>query len=134
MTLPKISVRLDNDTYSNLLKLAQIERKTITELVRELIDLGLAVKDMEEEKPDDSMILKRLDVLEMHIGELLVKAVKAGAGARFLSRLALSFGSDTVSWLTEQRLADSQSKAQYLAEIDKQTEEVSQAYLMKPDH
>ena len=38
MASPKISVRLDNDTYSNLLKLAQLERKTITELVRELIE------------------------------------------------------------------------------------------------
>ena len=133
MASPKISVRLDNDTYGNLLKLAQLERKTVTELVRELLELGLAVKGREEEKQDDSAILKRLDVLEMHIGELLVKSVKAGAGAKFLSRLALSFGSDTVSWLTEQKLADSQSKAQYLADIDKQSEAAAHEYLIKPE-
>ena len=84
MASPKVSVRLDNETYVNLLKLAQVERKTITELVRELIDLGLAMKETAEPEQDSGAVLKRLDVLEMHIGELLMKAVKAGAGARFL--------------------------------------------------
>ena len=133
MASPKISVRLDNDTYANLLKLAQIEHKTITELVRELIELGLAVRDTDEGTPDDSAVLQRLDVLEMHIGELLVKAVKAGASARFLSRLALSFSSDTVSWLTEQRLADGQSKDQFLTDIEAQADRYSEDYLLKPE-
>ncbi len=133
MASPKISVRLDNDTYSNLLKLAQIEHKTITELVRELIEIGLAAKDAEERQPDESAVMQRLDVLEMHLGELLVKAVKAGASARFLSRLAVAFGSDTVSWLTEQRLADGRSKSKFLADMEEQAERYAQEYLVKRD-
>jgi len=131
MASPKISVRLDNDTYSNLLKLAQVERKTITELVRDLIELGLKAKNTAEQEADQSTLMKRLDVLEMHIGELLVKAVKAGASARFLSRLAVAFGSDTVSWLTEQRLADGQTKSKFLVDMEGQAEHYAQEYLME---
>jgi plasmid maintenance system antidote protein VapI len=133
MASPKISVRLDNDTYGNLLKLAQIERKTITELVRELIEQGLKAKNPAGQEPNQGAVMQRLDVLEMHIGELLVKAVKAGASAQFLSRLAVAFGSDTVSWLTEQRLADGQSKAKFLADMEGQAERYAQEYLVKPE-
>ncbi|HMX45650.1 MAG TPA: hypothetical protein PLC15_14155 [Candidatus Obscuribacter sp.] len=133
MASPKVSVRLDNETYVNLLKLAQVERKTITELVRELIDLGLAMKETAEPEQDSGAVLKRLDVLEMHIGELLMKAVKAGAGARFLSRLALTFSSDTVSWLTENKLADSESKAALVARMDSEADKYAEDYLTKPE-
>lgn len=133
MASPKISVRLDEDSYSNLLKLAQIERKTITELVRELIDLGLSVKEAPEQEQDSDVVLQRLDVLEMHIGDLLVKAVKAGAGARFLARLALTFSSDTVSWLTEKKLADSEAKAALVARMEGEADRYADEYLMKPE-
>ena len=133
MESPKISVRLDNETYSNLLRLAQVERKTIAELVRELIERGLRATGDESGKADTSDVLHRLDVLEMQISDLLVKAVKAGAGARFLSRLAVSFSSDTVSWLTEQRLADGQSKNKFLADVEERADQYSQDYLIKPE-
>lgn len=133
MASPKISVRLDEESYSNLLKLAQIERKTITELVRELIDLGLGVKETHEPEQGSDAVLKRLDVMETHIGELLVKAVKAGAGARFLAKLALSFSSDTVSWLTENKLADSEAKAALVARMESEADKYAGEYLMKPE-
>lgn len=57
MASPKVSVRLDSETYANLLKLAQVERKTITELVRELIDLGLTKREASEPEHDSSAIL-----------------------------------------------------------------------------
>ena len=133
MESPKISVRLDNETYGNLLRLAQVERKTIAELVRELIERGLSTKVDESGKADTTDVIQRLDVLETHISDLLVKAVKAGASARFLSRLAVSFSSDTVSWLTEQRLADGQSKSKFLADTEAQADRYSQDYLIKPE-
>ena len=133
MASPKISVRLEPETYANLLKLAQLERKTITELVRELIDKGLVAQQQPAGTTDQAAILKRLDVMEMHFGELLVKAVKTGASARFLSRLAVSFGSDTVSWLTEKQLADADSKAKFLKDMDAQADKYAQEFLLKAE-
>ena len=133
MAAPAVSVRLSPETYKKLLRRADVERKTVTELVRELLEREFSAKEAAEQKPDDKVVLQRLDVLEKHIGELLVKAVKAGASGRFLSRLGLSFSSDTVSWLTEQRLADGPSKAKFLAEMEAQADQYSQDYLIKPE-
>lgn len=69
----------------------------------------------------------------MVMGELLVKAVKAGAGARFLARLALTFSSDTVSWLTENKLADSETKAALVATMESEADKYAGDYLMKPE-
>lgn len=90
MPSPKLSVRVSDTTYTTLLKLAEIEKKSMTELVRELIEQGLGKReDM------STQILDEVRFRHMEMAELVARAVKAGGQAAAYALLSTRFTSES---------------------------------------
>jgi hypothetical protein len=126
-----------------LLKLAEVEKVSLTDLVRELIDLGLGKKTKPEE--DDRTVLERIDAMNADVWEankvlleFLGRGIKAAAGARYFAALS----ADLTNQLTQlvstsdvgktcQVHADS-AKLQ-MAQWVKKAEDIESRYLLEVD-
>jgi hypothetical protein len=94
MPSPKLSVRVSPETYETLLKLAEVEKVSLIDLVRELIELGLGKKTKPEE--DEITVLERIDAMNADVWEankvlleFLGRGIKAAAGARYFAALSV---------------------------------------------
>lgn len=61
-----------------------------------------------------------------------MKAVKAGAAARYFARLTASYGQDITSYLTTQKPLDVQTKQAQMAQFEKKCREFEHDFLMAP--
>lgn len=95
MPSPKLSFRLPPETYKTLLKLAELEGKTVTEMTKELIEQGLGKHASIE---DD--LLTELRMLRMELGDLMAKSVKIGGITAYYARLATIYTSETMHFTT----------------------------------
>lgn len=142
MPSPKLSLRVADETLAQLQELADREQKTMTELLRELIELGLLQKTGSAAPPhiqDDPVAAlaenysDRIDLLETHLGELLTKSVRAGAEASFYSKLAMTFSSEVGAFLIQGKPLDKETKQQYLKDMEKMASDLSLKYLHSHD-
>lgn len=134
-----VGTKVEKDIHEHLTKLAAAQGKSVSEVARALIEAGLkrAAQGVSDGQPE--AVLERLGSLEQQIafhhnalGELLMKAVKAGAAARYFARLSTSYGQDVTSYLTTQTPMDAQSKAAQMAQFEKKCREFEHHYLMSP--
>ncbi|MDZ4832807.1 MAG: hypothetical protein SGJ27_03305 [Candidatus Melainabacteria bacterium] len=95
MASPQVTVRLDPDTYKTLIKLAELEKKTVAEMTRALIEQGLGKRQTIE---DD--LISELRMVRMELGELTAKSVKLGGIAAYYARLATIFTAETMHFTT----------------------------------
>lgn len=141
MPSPKLSVRVPDETYSVLLKLAEAENKSMADLVRDLIESGLKSKHQSKNSKQPTpkpaplgldvllfQVLNRLDEMENNQQDLLLKSTRAAFEARFFSRLATSFGNDIAGMLMQQAVFDSDSKQKFLAQMEATASKLSWAY------
>lgn len=133
MPSPKLSVRVSDETYTTLLKLAEIEKKSMTELVRELIEQGLGKRrDIEQDMLDE------IRMLRIETGELIARAIIAGGHAAYNSKLACEASEETAHYITTNpkmeggQVLDSESKAQRAKARSKKMKEIGEFYLNQP--
>jgi predicted transcriptional regulator len=107
MPSQRVTIRLDQELHNTIKALAKAENKTVAELVRELMEMSLQRKQTEFQQ-----VMDRLTAIEMNIEGLLMKAVVAGAEAKYYGQVNTSYASDITSFLTTNQLADSQTKEQ----------------------
>ena len=79
MATGTITIRLPQEMLAGLKEQAQAEEKTVSEVVRELIESG-------QNRPTASFGTSNVELTGLK--ELLIKAIKAGAGAQFYARCA----------------------------------------------
>lgn len=134
-----IGTKVEKQVHDHLTQLAAAQGKSVSEIARELIEDGLKRSAQGVNAGEPEAVLERLTALEQQIafhhnalGELLMKAVKAGAGARYFARLSTSYGQDITSYLTTQQPLDAQSKAAQMAQFEKKCREFEQHCVMSP--
>jgi hypothetical protein len=133
MASPKISFRLPEETYTMLLKLAEVEKKTIAELARDLIETGLGKRSTIEQDLLDEMRMMRIET-----GEMIGRAVKASGHAAYFSKLACEAGEETAHYITTNpkleggQVLDSESKQQRAQARRKKSKEIADTYLSAP--
>ena|SRR3984957_2420101 len=143
MPSPKLSVRVSPETYATLLKLAEVEKVSLTDLVRELIDLGLGKKTKPEE--DDITVLERIDAMNADVWEankvlleFLGRAIKAAAGARYFAALSVDLTNQltqlvSTSDVGKTGLVHPDSAQQQMAQWVKKAEDIEARYLLELD-
>jgi hypothetical protein len=134
-----VGTKVEKQVHDHLTQLAAAQGKSVSEVARELIEAGLKRSVLGASDGQPEAVLDRLGVLEQQIafhhnalGELLMKAVKAGAAARYFARLTASYGQDITSYLTTQQPLDAQSKTSQMAQFEKKCREFEQHFLMSP--
>jgi predicted DNA-binding protein len=133
MASPKLSFRLPEETYKMLLKLAEVEKKTITELARDLIETGLGKRSTIEQDLLDEMRMMRIET-----GELIARAVKAGGHAAYYSKLACEASEETAHYITTNpelkggQVLDAESKQQRSTSRAKKKKDIANHYLTEP--
>jgi len=95
MASPQVTVRLEPETYKTLIKLAELEKKTVAEMTRELIEQGLGKRQTIE---DD--LLTELRMLRMELGDLMARAVKVGGITSYYARMATIYTAETMHYTT----------------------------------
>lgn len=105
-----VGTKVEKEVHEHLAQLAAAQGKSVSEVARELIEAGLKRGALRVNDGQPEAVLERLASLEQQIafhhnalGELLMKAVKAGAAARYFARLTASYGQDMTSYLTTQK-------------------------------
>jgi len=133
MASPKISFRLPEETYKMLLKLAEVEKKTITEMAKDLIETGLGKRSTIEQDLLDEMRMMRIET-----GELIGRAVKASGHAAYYSKLACEASDETAHFITTNpkleggQVLDAESKSQRSQTRRKKMREIADFYLTQP--
>lgn len=133
MASPKLSFRLPVDTYKTLLKLAELEGKTVTEMSKELIETGLGKRSTIEQDLLDEMRMMRIET-----GELIARAVKASGHATYYSKLACEASEETAHYITTNpkleggQVLDAESKQQRAHSRAKKKKEIANYYLTAP--
>lgn len=130
MASPKLSVRLDPQLYTTLVKLAQVERKTVTEMTAELLELGIGRKQTPE-----SAVLDEMRLANAQMAELVARTLKASAGARYFSRLAVTYAQDMTQYLAalaQNVNVDQGSNQKLMAQFEQKSKEFEKHYLEDP--
>ncbi len=133
MPSPKLSVRVPDETYSTLIKLAEIENKSLTELVRELIEQGLGKRQSIEQDVLDEVRMMRIET-----GEMIGRAIKASGHAAYYSKMACESSDETAHYITTNpklsggQVLDTTSKEQRAQVRRKKMKEIAEFYLGAP--
>lgn len=131
MASPQVTVRLDPETYKTLVKLAELDKKNLAELTRELIEQGLGKRQTIETE-----LLERLNMMSAELGELTARAVKASAASLYFAKLATDFTQETAHFVTTSKIEgqplDQETKWQRTANWDKKAKEFEQVFLTAP--
>jgi hypothetical protein len=116
---------------------------SLTDLVRELIDLGLGKKTKPEE--DEITVLERIDAMNADVWEankvlleFLGRGIKAAAGARYFAALSVDLTNQLTQLVSTSDLGKmgqvhADSASQQMAQWIKKAEEVEARYLLELD-
>lgn len=126
-----VGVKLSEDRYQALTKLAALEKKTVTEVTRELIEEALEARANPGKalRPEmemlDERLNSRLSEIDREIGAMwrgfssVMIAIRRTLGetvaAQFYARLACKFGDDYIHFLQTNKGQDATAKAQHEA-------------------
>lgn len=133
MASPQITVRLDPETYKTLVKLAQMERKNLAELTRELIEQGLG-----RHQSIETEVLDRLNAMSTELGELVARAVKVSGQAAYYAKLAIETTDETNNYIITNpkleggQVLDQAARQQRANSRYKKAREMAEGYLKKP--
>ena len=85
----KLSVRVDKETYNKLCKMCKSEHDTISQIIREYIDIGLEIKSTTEDIDRISEIIKHQveAVCEQPLDRLvkiMIKNIKSSEASKYV--------------------------------------------------
>jgi predicted DNA-binding protein len=128
MASPQVTVRLDPETYKTLVKLAQMERKNLAELTRELIEQGIG-----RHQSIETEVLDRLNQMSAEMGELLARAVKASGHAAAYALMSTRYTYETQHYtVTDGQTLDDESKKERQRGWEKYAKEIAEKFLSGP--
>ncbi len=87
MPSPKVSLRVEPEKYAVLVKLSKTEKKSMTELVRGLIDDALANREENKAARDTEQLQKQIEESFGAVTKLLIAIFEQSAKAHFYGRL-----------------------------------------------
>jgi phosphoserine phosphatase len=125
--LPMVGVKLEPEMHVAIAKLAALEKKTVSEVVRELIEAGLA----RTARPDTQLI-DELTLMHRQLAELGLRTLKASAGAKYFARLTTAFAQDLTSYVTRDEVLDQQTKQKQMEQFDRKCQELEDHFLKDP--
>ena len=120
-----IGTKVDSETHDKLVKLAESRGLSVSELVRELIEMGLTGQDKPAAATISDDLSERLDALK----KLALKTTRAAAKAQFISSLSLGFASDLAKLTISGQLPTSEEKTQFLEQTNEWAEGFASKYL-----
>ena len=103
----KLSVRVDKETYNKLCKMCKSEHDTISQIIREYIDIGLGIKSTTEDIDRISEIIKHQveAVCEQPLERLVkivIKNIKSAETSKYiLYSLLKEFSQENVDEIIE---------------------------------
>lgn len=103
----KLSVRVDKETYNKLCKMCKSEHDTISQIIREYIDIGLGIKSTTEDIDRISEIIKHQveTVCEQPLERLVkivIKNIKSAETSKYiLYSLLKEFSQENVDEIIE---------------------------------
>lgn len=103
-----VAVRLPDEVLEELQKKATAENKKVSDLVRELITVGL------QQTGNDPAIISRLDRLEA-LGD---RATKAAIKAQFLANMSASYAVDVARLMSGGGKPSTDEKQEFMAQMD----------------
>lgn len=103
-----VAVRLPDEVLEQLQKRAADEKKKVSDLVRELITIGL------QQTGNDPAIISRLDRLEA-LGD---RATKAALKAQFLANMSASYAVDVARLMSGGGKPSTDEKQEFMAQMD----------------
>lgn len=122
-----VGTKVTPAVYETLSLMAAEEKCTVADLIRKLIDDRVSNDGARPVMPD---AMRKLESIERQIafhhealGELLVKAVAASAGAQYFARLTTSYGQDLTSFVSSQQPMDKQTKLDQMSQFEKNSKE-----------
>lgn len=128
MPAPKLSFRVSPERYATIIKLAEVERKTVTELMNELIDTGLG-----QRATADADIKAELQFLEVRLSELIARGIKGSAVAAYYAKLATETTDETACYITtDGQVLDPETKKKRAQERQKRAREIAKHFLTAP--
>ena len=87
MASPKVSLRVEPEKYAVLVKLSKTENKSMTDLVRGLIDEALTKRQENKTAKDVEQLQKRMQESHSFIIKYLIAIFEQSAKAHFYGRL-----------------------------------------------
>ncbi len=131
MASPQITVRLDSEVYKTLVKLAQVERKNLAELTRELIEQGLG-----KHQSIETEVLDRLNSMSAELAELIARAVKLSGQASYYASLSCANAEETAHYVTTAiaggQVLDAQTKSERAKGRRSKARQIAEECLTKP--
>ncbi|MBJ7900931.1 MAG: hypothetical protein GC158_13680 [Cyanobacteria bacterium RI_101] len=124
---PKLSFRVDPDTYNTLKTLADMEHKTISDFTREVIEIGIGKKTTAEQQ-----MLEEFRFTCAQMGEFTARAVKAAAGSRYFARLSAMYAMDITQYVTSGEPMTEKTKSQLMAQYEAKAKEFEEHLIKDP--
>lgn len=122
-----VAVRLPDEVLKELQRLAALQNKKVSDIVRELIVSGLT-NAKTGDQGDTSELATRLDNLE----QLGLTSAKAALKAQFLANMSASFSVDVSRLMGGKTAPTKDEKDQFLAQMDGWAEEFANGTLFGP--
>jgi len=129
---PKLSFRVDPDTYKTLKTLADMDNKTLSDYTREVIEIGIGKKITAEQQ-----MLDEFRLLCSQLSDFTARAVKAGAGAKYYAQMSTNYAQEMTQYLAEltkqaNLQVDPQVTKSQKAMYEKESKQFEQFYLEAP--
>lgn len=125
MKYKTLSVRLEENLFDEIEKRAEAEGKTKTDLVKELIQIGMAP----QQPAELSTVLSRINNLESSLSDLITKGVVCSAANRFYGKQITAFMVDLGTHLQGKPLLTRDEKISKVDERDQKAMQYAEQFL-----
>lgn len=128
MKYKTLSVRLEENLFDAIEKRAEAEGKTKTDLLKELIQIGMAP----QEPVELSTVLSRINSLENSLSDLLTKSAACSAANRFYGKQITTFMVDLGTHLQGKPPLTREEKISKVDERDQKAMQFAEQFLASP--
>jgi hypothetical protein len=129
MPSPKVSLRVEPEKYAVLVKLARTENKSMTDLVKRLIDEALARREEAATAKGTEQLQKRMEKMLGAVTKLLNGTFEQSAKAHFYGRLGIEYSNDVITYLVQKQELDKASKEVRRGQAEKEAEKFAKGQM-----
>jgi hypothetical protein len=115
-----VTVRLPDEVLEVLQKRAEIEKKTVSDVVRELISGGLKPSAAEPNEAANKQVIGYLE----DFGDILMSILFQTVCARYFAEMATNYSTDMESLMRQGKPMDREAKAALMSRFEGQAMEV----------
>ncbi len=125
MNYKTLSVRLEEHLFEAIEKRAEAQSKTKTDVLKELIQIGLA----SQEPAELSTVLHRINGMEERLSDLITKGAICSAANRFYGKQITTFMVDLGTHLQGKELLSRDDKINKVDERDRKAMQYAEQFL-----